>query len=412
MLKTTSKRVALLVLAVMVSLSWVQSGRTVASCLIERGIDPLDILKIEVKHNVFIAIDNSGSMNNRVDGDALNRSRLDVAKDSLERVITGVGGGVNWGFFYTAKQDDNANGDDDPAPWGCAINPPVATEHVMEFYADGSLKTGDGSIYDFGNPPGGSRQDNCVGIEQQDMTLPVACGNNDTMQTILDQLRPASQGGLPSGAGTANAPSLDQVANMIANNYMGASRPPGQKNIIIYLSDGAEDCACEIDPDGDDTTLPDFIELPPTHVGFEASPTEDTAVLRVDGTPGTPVFEDFATFGSSPGFRAAYSAGVMARHALSRIDPLSTAARGTSSSDTSSTPARGPGKPPTTGVGRLPVLAGRLVRIVRSKGGSAALDRPSFPTTPTSWPPSWSMFWLKWACRRQHLASPRRWSAP
>jgi hypothetical protein len=33
------------------------------------------------------------------------------------------------------------------------------------------------------------------------------------------------------------------------------------------------------------------------------------------------VFENFATFGSGSGFRAAFSAGVMARHALSRIDP-------------------------------------------------------------------------------------------
>ena len=102
MLKTTFKRVALLVLAIMISLSWIHSGRTTAaSCLIERGIDPLDILKIEVKHNVFIGIDNSGSMSNTVDGDPFSRSRLDVAKDALELVINGVGEGVNWGFFYT-----------------------------------------------------------------------------------------------------------------------------------------------------------------------------------------------------------------------------------------------------------------------------------------------------------------------
>ena len=299
MLKTTFKRVALLVLAIMISLSWIHSGRTTAaSCLIERGIDPLDILKIEVKHNVFIGIDNSGSMSNTVDGDPFSRSRLDVAKDALELVINGVGEGVNWGFFYTAKQDDGDVEDDDP---GCAV--------PQQFNPDGSLITAQGNPFDFGNPPGGSRQDNCVGLELGDMILPVACGNNDNMQNILDMLRPENQGGIKKGGGTANAPSLDQIANMIANNYMGASRPPGQKNIIIYLSDGAEDCACE----------DNVVQLPLGEPGYVASPDEDVETLRVDDTPGAPVFENKASFGGS--FIETYNTGIMARHALTRIDP-------------------------------------------------------------------------------------------
>ena len=299
MLKTASKRVALLVLAIMISLSWIHSGPTAASCLIERGIDPLDILKIEVKHNVFIGIDNSGSMSGSVTGDPLGRDRLDVAKDALELVITSVGDAVNWGFFYTAKQYDGDIEDDDP---GCAV--------PQTFYADGGLILAQGNPYDFGNPPGGSRQDNCVGLELADMVLPVACGNNDNMTNILDMLKPDSEGGLKHGGGTSNATSLDQLGTMIANNYMGASRPAGQKNIIIYLSDGAEDCACE----------ENLVNLP-SGDGSGAVPDEDDAVLRVDGTPGSPVYEDMDTFSSDGNFRAAYNSGIMARHALRRIDP-------------------------------------------------------------------------------------------
>src|SRR3972149_4363027 len=62
MLKTASRIVALFVIAVLMSLSWTQSGRTAALCTVERGIDPLDILRTEVRHNVFIGMDNSGTM--------------------------------------------------------------------------------------------------------------------------------------------------------------------------------------------------------------------------------------------------------------------------------------------------------------------------------------------------------------
>ncbi|MEE9179930.1 MAG: hypothetical protein V3U22_03470, partial [Vicinamibacteria bacterium] len=113
MLKTTSKRVALLVVAVMISLSWIHSGRTSAACLVKRGIDPLDVLKLEVKHNVWIGLDNSGSMGAAVPGDPLGRNRLDVAKDVLEEVINGVGDAVNWGFFYTVAQSATRPGPSD-----------------------------------------------------------------------------------------------------------------------------------------------------------------------------------------------------------------------------------------------------------------------------------------------------------
>ena len=308
MWKTVLKRTVLTLVACGFALTWSQSGRAMG-CLILRGNDPLDILATDIRHNVWIGLDNSGSMARAVSGDPLGRDRLDVAKDALELVIGGVGDAVNWGFFYTARQPDRA-----PKPWhvGCAV-PQVLNP-------DGSLQTAQGNAYVSGLAVGAT-QPQCVGLELSDATIPVACGENDNREQILLKLRPDSEGGIGHNGGTANAPSLDQIANLIANGFMGPSRPAGQKNIIIYISDGAEDCACESDPVGNTSTLPDFIELPSTHVGFDAAPPQGTAVLRVDGTPGSPVFEDFATFGSSSGFRAAFSSGVMGRHALSRIDP-------------------------------------------------------------------------------------------
>ena len=312
MWKTVLKRTALVLVVCGFTLTWSQSGRAV-DCLVERGDDPLEALATTIKHNVWIGLDNSGSMLTAVPGDPLGRDRLDVAKDVLELVIGGVGDAVNWGFFYTVRQDQASPG---PGDVGCAV--------PQELNLDGSLMTGDGSTYDNSIPFGSRdpRQPNCVGLEQRDLTIPVACGDSDNREEILSKLLPRSEGGIRSNGGTANAPSLDQIANLIANSFMGPSRPAGQKNIIIYLSDGAETCACGSDPDDDVTTLPDFIELPPGHPGFEPSPTRAAAVMRVDNTPGTPVFEDIDAFSNRSRFRRGYNAGVMARHALSRIDPV------------------------------------------------------------------------------------------
>ena len=308
MWKTVLKRSVLTLVACGLALTWSQSGRA-ASCLVLRGDDPLEVLATQVRHNVWIGIDNSGSMSNSVPGDPLGRDRLDVAKDVLELVIGGVGDAVNWGFFYTARQDDGPPAPGEP---GCLV--------PQTFNPDGSLVTAKANPYDFSKAIG-VRQANCVGLEMQDLTVPVACGDNDNREQILLKLRPDSEGGIGHHSGTVNVVALDQIANMIRNGFMGPTRPAGQKNIIIYISDGAEDCACESDPVGPVDTLPDFIELPPTHDGFSPSPTQSTAVLRVDGTPGSPMFEDFATFGSANNFRSAFNSGVMARHALSRIDP-------------------------------------------------------------------------------------------
>ncbi len=156
---------------------------------------------------------------------------------------------------------------------GCAV--------PQEFNPDGSLVTAVGATFDFGTS---GKQNNCVGLQADDMILPVACGDNDNFESILSMLKPTSEGGIKNNGGTSNALSLDQIANLIANGYMGPSRPAGQKNIIIYLSDGAEDCACE----------KNLVELPVGDPGHVPAPDEDIATLRVDPNPDTTVTEDKA----------------------------------------------------------------------------------------------------------------------
>ena len=108
MLKTASKRVALLVVAVMISLSWAQSGSS-ANCTIERGIDPLDVLKTGMRHNVWFALDLSGSMDKSmlVDDPDLGRetTRINTARKAIFRILDEFKDAsgkplYNWGFTY------------------------------------------------------------------------------------------------------------------------------------------------------------------------------------------------------------------------------------------------------------------------------------------------------------------------
>ena len=139
MLKTALRIIALFVLGIVMSLSWTQSGQT-AACIVERGQDPLDVLKIAVRHNVWIALDNSSSMQRTTAGDKISDidpgwtgkaydhplSRLGTAKRVLSELISApelndANGEplVNWGFVYSEKM----SGSEDLAevgPYSCA----------------------------------------------------------------------------------------------------------------------------------------------------------------------------------------------------------------------------------------------------------------------------------------------------
>ena len=101
MWQTLLKRTALVVLACALALTFTQSGATAAVCLIERGLDPLDVVKTGTRHNVWVVLDTSGSMGGDFGG---GQDQLEVAIDVLTQLMTvelvDASGDplVNWGY--------------------------------------------------------------------------------------------------------------------------------------------------------------------------------------------------------------------------------------------------------------------------------------------------------------------------
>ena len=262
--KTILKRSALALVAAAVAMSGTQTGQAQAPCVIERGQDPLDVLKLGIKHNVFIGLDDSGTMSSSFlgtpaqgpeaygpdrrdtnvtdDCDLLTpgpqrgdcSARLRIAKDVLSSIMSDPdlndSAGkplVNWGLFYTAAQDDGLG---NLGPMSCAV--PQRDVNPANFVLDSE----------------------CVGLDA-DQTVPSACGSTDSKDIILDKLMPRFQGGIKINGGTANAISLNQIAGIVNQNFMGANQKPGQRNFIIYITDGFEDCSCQ-KKDGSGNPLP------------------------------------------------------------------------------------------------------------------------------------------------------------
>ncbi len=57
------KRALLALVCVVLAFAWSETGHTQSPCLIERGQDPLDVLNSGIRHNVWLLLDTSGSMN-------------------------------------------------------------------------------------------------------------------------------------------------------------------------------------------------------------------------------------------------------------------------------------------------------------------------------------------------------------
>ncbi|HLA80080.1 MAG TPA: hypothetical protein VJP78_00405, partial [Thermoleophilia bacterium] len=336
MLKTASRIVALFVIAVVMSLSWTQSGRTAALCTVERGIDPLDILRTDVRHNVFIGMDDSGTMagsfmsggggpvpaqgpeaynadkrdTNVFDDCDLTTpglqagdcsARLRIAKDVLTSVMTDPelndSSGkplVNWGFFYTAAQNDALG---NLGAMSCAV--PQKDTTPANFVLDSE----------------------CVGLDV-DQVLPSACGSSDSKDIILDMLMPKTAGGIAINGGTANAISLNQIAGVVKKNFMGVNQKPGQRNFIIYITDGFEDCSCQ-KKDGTGKPLPISFTagtagVPLGSVPFLASGNK-LALRNDDVAPFDPTQNMLV--GTNNSLLRGYNMGIMSQHALQIIDP-------------------------------------------------------------------------------------------
>jgi hypothetical protein len=322
--KRTPKITPLLLLAGMLTLTWGPTGHTQA-CNIERGEDLLEVLKVGVKHNVFIGLDNSGTMKAAFNGSTAQgpesyaedrkdtnpndncgsspgdcSARLRIAKDVLTSIINDPdlndsSGNplVNWGFFYTAKQDDGVG---NLGAMSCAV--PQKDNSPVDSVLDSE----------------------CVGLDSR-QTLPPTCGQAETKQIIVDQLRPRGSGGIPNNGGTANAISLNQIAGIIKRNYMGSNQKPGQRNFIIYITDGYEDCACE-KRDGSGNPLPISFPagtagVPKASVDFKAS--GKIALRNDDVAPFDP--NQSIAVGSNNSYLRGYNQAIMAQHALMTIDP-------------------------------------------------------------------------------------------
>lgn len=72
-----------------VALTWSGGGHAQvgAPCLVERGQDSLDVLNTGLRHNVWVILDTSGSMNVRFSNSNDTRAKLEVAKDVLNRLM-------------------------------------------------------------------------------------------------------------------------------------------------------------------------------------------------------------------------------------------------------------------------------------------------------------------------------------
>ncbi len=195
------RRATLLMVAIAVALTWVQSGRTQTVCVVERGIDPLDVLNQSVRHNVWIVLDTSGSMSSDFGGGV---SRLNTAKRVLDRLMMSelidASGNplVNWGFVNFAVNGSNAD--------GC----------VDQFT--------------------GSQ---CVGLNLGLLENPPPCGGDDNREAIIQRLYATSPNGW-----TPNGISLDQISDRIVQDGYVSGLYPDQRNFVIIVTDGDDTCEC------------------------------------------------------------------------------------------------------------------------------------------------------------------------
>ena len=343
MWKTASRIAALMVAAIVMSLGWTGSGQT-ATCLVDRGQNPLDVVNIAVRHNVWVALDNSGSMSSTPEGQCIKSSdttrdcvltgpspdtppncnlsdpdcwspsysgrnedhpasRLAISKSVLTELITDPAMNddtgqplVNWGFVYTEQQEDDLG---TTGSYSCA-----ATQY---------LEPGSNLTSPFGSGNGFDSDGlatECVGLDP-DKTEPSLCTDTTSKNVVLAKLKLSTEttfvpgvgnvDGIRNNGGTVNSVSMAQTAQLIANNHM-ASLKPGQKNFIIYVSDGAEDCECENNT----------ITLPSSFQGASSL----APGLRYDGADPT-----LTKSVSSDARRRFFNAGIKGRFSLETIDP-------------------------------------------------------------------------------------------
>jgi hypothetical protein len=273
----TLKRSLLAAVAVVLAFAWSDTGRAQsgAPCLVERGQDPLDVLNSGIRHNVWLLLDTSGSMNSSpASGGA---PKIQQAKDALNRVMSELVDGagrplVNWGFVHYAR---NAATTD-----RCPAIPPDANG---DKYPDN---------------PGG-----CPGVNTSSFVNPGSCSDDSRpeVRTVLDGISSGS-GTTPIGITFSQLSSYMVGDGSVAGNTTNfvSGLLPNQKNFIIQITDGEDTCEC--DTGG--------------YPGDGLSPLLSPVTMRPD-----PVNPDIVVSSTDAQDFSAFNAGLKAEFALKQIDP-------------------------------------------------------------------------------------------
>lgn len=277
------KRTALAAVAVALAFAWSETGHTQAPCLIGRGQDPLDVLASQIRHNVWLLLDTSGSMNSAPAGLG-GASKLQRAKDALnlvmDRLVDGAGRPlVNWGFVHYARNAASTS--------RCPAIPPDANS---DLYPD---------------LPG-----SCPGLNLASFVNPGNCGF-DSRSQVRSILNGASASGTTPigttftqlgsylvGDGTVNGNTTNFVSNLL----------PDQKNFIIHITDGEDTCECNAG-------------------GYPGNATNSPLLASVTMRPDE-FNPNLVTTSSTAQDFSAFNAGLKGEHALKLIDPVLDGSKG------------------------------------------------------------------------------------
>ncbi|HXV62188.1 MAG TPA: hypothetical protein VEK15_15920, partial [Vicinamibacteria bacterium] len=240
----TLKRIALSLAAVVVAFSWSSTGRAQAvpaPCVVERGQDPLDVLNTGVRHNLWIVLDASGSMGDRItlpDGTQSSQNKMQIAKDAINQVMDNLVDSagrplVNWGFAH--YRDQTVFPVDGVPACPSPLVPP------------------DGNADNYPDTPHG-----CTGLEDAAFIDPGTCAQ-DSRELVRSVLNPLRQ--FRGTGGQSQRTPIGVAFSDFGEYITGRHRPdlgasgnrinfvdtllPGQKNFLVHITDGLETCECD-----------------------------------------------------------------------------------------------------------------------------------------------------------------------
>ncbi|MGH9335415.1 MAG: hypothetical protein ACRD21_16890, partial [Vicinamibacteria bacterium] len=271
------KRTLLAAATAIIAFAWSDTGRAQSSapCLVERGQDPLDVLNSGIRHNVWVMLDTSGSMNSPPSGGGA--AKMDQAKEALNRVMNELVDGagrplVNWGFVHYGS---NRAQETLRCP---GIPPDVNNDKYPDL-------------------PGA-----CSGLNTNSFVNPGTCATDSrpAVRQVLDAA--TAQEATPIGI------TFSQISSYLVGDGTTAGNTvnfvdgllTNQKNFIIHITDGEDTCECNTGG----------------YPGDGVSPPLTTVTMRPD--PGNP---DFTVSSSINEDFAAFNAGLKGEFALKQIDP-------------------------------------------------------------------------------------------